>query len=74
MGECDVTGDRVGGTAVDISAQLALKAATGEVLVSRTVKDLVAGSGFRFVRRGVQWFDEALEEWELFAAQRLSSI
>ncbi len=74
MGECDVIGDRVGGTAVEISAQLALKAATGEVLVSRTVKDLVAGSGFRFVKRGVHWFDEALEEWDLFAAQRLGSI
>ena len=73
-GECDVIGECVGGTAVDISSQLALKAATGEVLVSRTIKDLVAGSGFRFVGRGVYLFDEAPEEWELFAVQRMGSI
>ena len=73
-GECDVIGDRVGGTAVDISSQLALKAATGEVLVSRTVKDLVVGSGLRFVERGVYLFDEATEEWELFAVQRMGSL
>ena len=73
-GECDVTGGRVGGTAVEIGDQLALKAATGEVLVSRTVKDLVAGSGFRFVRRGVHLFDAAMEEWELFALQRMGGL
>ena len=70
-GECDVIGGRVGGTAVEIGAQLASRAATGEVLVSRTVKDLVAGSGFRFAGRGVYSFDEATEEWELFAVQRM---
>jgi pimeloyl-ACP methyl ester carboxylesterase/DNA-binding winged helix-turn-helix (wHTH) protein len=69
-GECDVVGERIGGVAVDIGAQLALKASTAEVLVSRTVKDLVAGSGFRFLERGLHRFNEVLEEWELFAVRR----
>jgi pimeloyl-ACP methyl ester carboxylesterase/DNA-binding winged helix-turn-helix (wHTH) protein len=71
-GECDVMGERIGGVAVDIGAQLALKASTAEVLVSRTVKDLVAGSGFRFLERGLHRFNEVLEEWELFAVRRSS--
>jgi class 3 adenylate cyclase len=58
------------GVAVNIGAQLVLKASTAEVLVSRTVKDLVAGSGFRFVERGLHSFDEVLEAWEVFAVRR----
>jgi pimeloyl-ACP methyl ester carboxylesterase/DNA-binding winged helix-turn-helix (wHTH) protein/class 3 adenylate cyclase len=69
-GECYQAGDKVRGTAVDIGTQLAFKAATAEVLVSRTVKDLVAGSGFTFLGRGVHSFDGVLEEWELFAVRR----
>ena len=69
-GECDPTGDKVRGIAVDIGTQLAFKASTAEILVSRTVKDLVAGSGFRFVERGVHSFDEVQEEWEVFAVKR----
>jgi pimeloyl-ACP methyl ester carboxylesterase/DNA-binding winged helix-turn-helix (wHTH) protein len=69
-GECDVMDDKVAGVAVDIGDQLALRASTAEVLVSRTVKDLVAGSGFRFAERGVHSFDEVMEEWELFAVRR----
>lgn len=69
-GECDVMGNKVGGVAVDIGARLALKASTAEVLISRTVKDLVAGSGFAFAERGVHSFNEVLEEWELFAVKR----
>ncbi len=70
-GECDPTGDKVRGVAVDIGTQLAFKASTAEILVSRTVKDLVAGSGFRFVERGLHSFDEVQEEWEVFAVRRL---
>ena len=69
-GECDVVGDKVGGVAVDIGVQLALSASTAEVLVSRAVKDLVAGSGFAFVERGLHSFDQVREEWELFAVKR----
>ena len=45
-------GDDVGGIAVHIGARVAASAVPGEVLVSSTVKDLVAGSGLRFVDRG----------------------
>jgi class 3 adenylate cyclase len=53
-GECELIGDKVGGVAVHVCARVAAKALPGEVLVSRTVKDLVAGSGIEFVDRGVQ--------------------
>lgn len=68
-GECDV-GDELRAIAVNICARLALRASNEEVLVSRTVKDLVAGSGFAFEERGVHSFDEVQEEWELFAIRR----
>ncbi len=48
-GECDLIGERVAGRAVSVSFELALKAAQNEVLVSSTVKDLVAGSGLSFM-------------------------
>ena len=70
-GECDAIGDSVGGVALDIGVRVALKASPAEVLVSRTVKDLVAGSGFRFVERGLHSFDEVSEKQELFAVRRL---
>ena len=69
-GECDMLGDGIGGVAVDMGVRVALKASTAEVLVSRTVKDLVAGSGFRFVERGLHSFDETAEKQELFAVRR----
>ncbi|GAF78085.1 unnamed protein product, partial [marine sediment metagenome] len=53
-GECEVMGDDVGGIAVHIGARVAAEAAAGEVLVSSTVKDLVAGSGLRFEDRGAR--------------------
>jgi hypothetical protein len=52
-GECEVIGDKLGGIAVHIGARVAALASPGEVLVSSTVKDLVAGSGLRFQERGV---------------------
>jgi hypothetical protein len=51
-GECERRGDNVGGLAVHIGARVTAMAAAGEVLVSRTVKDLVAGSRLRFADRG----------------------
>ena len=47
-GECEMTDGKVGGIAAEIGVQVANKAAPGEVLVSSTVKDLVAGSGITF--------------------------
>ena len=52
VGECELRGDDVGGLAVHIGARVAALAGPGEILVSRTVRDLVAGSGLRFTERG----------------------
>jgi serine/threonine protein kinase/class 3 adenylate cyclase len=68
-GECDVLPNGVGGTAVELATHVALQSAIGEVLVSGTVKDLVAGSGIRFGERGAAVLG-ALGEWRLFAVER----
>jgi pimeloyl-ACP methyl ester carboxylesterase/DNA-binding winged helix-turn-helix (wHTH) protein len=69
-GECDVMEDKVGGIAVEIGAQVAARAAIGEVLVSNTVKDLVAGSGISFEDRGAHILTDIPGEWRLFAVER----
>ncbi len=69
-GECDVIGEKVGGIAVEIGAQVTAKAGVGEVLVSHTVKDLVAGSGIRFEDRGTHVLEEIPGRWGLFAVER----
>jgi len=66
-GEIEVRGDDVGGIGVHIGARVAAKAGAGEVLVSRTVKDLVAGSGLAFADRGVHQLKGVPEDWQLFA-------
>ena len=68
-GECDVAKDCVSGPAVELATQVATQAAIGEVLVSSTVKDLVAGSGIRFGERGAATLG-TLGEWRLFAVER----
>jgi len=67
-GECELMGDNIGGIAVHIGARVAAAAGPGEVLVSSTVKDLVAGSGLRFVDRGAHVLKGVPGEWRLFAA------
>jgi pimeloyl-ACP methyl ester carboxylesterase len=69
-GECELIGDKVGGIAVHIGARVAASASPGEVLVSSTVKDLVAGSGLRFADRGVHTLKGVPGEWRLFAVHR----
>lgn len=69
-GECEVMGERVGGIAVHIGARVAALAAPGEVLVSSTVKDLVAGSGLEFDDRGMHALKGIPGEWRLFAVRR----
>lgn len=69
-GECDVMEDKVGGIAVEIGAQVAARASIGEVLVSNTVKDLVAGSGISFEERGTHSLEDIPGEWRLFAVER----
>ena len=71
-GECEVIGDKVGGIAVHIGARVASLARAGEVLVSSTVKDLVAGSGISFEDRGTQTLKGVPGEWRLFAVAPVS--
>ncbi len=72
-GECEVMGEDIGGIAVHIGARVAAEAAAGEVLVSSTVKDLVAGSGLLFEDRGPHRLKGVPEEWRLFAVERGSA-
>ena len=66
-GECEVMGDDIGGIAVHIAARVSAWAGPGEVLVSRTVKDLVAGSGIAFSDRGEHELKGIPDSWQLLA-------
>jgi pimeloyl-ACP methyl ester carboxylesterase len=68
-GEVEVLDDKVSGLAVHIGARVAAAAGAGEVLVSSTVKDLVAGSGLRFQDRGPQTLRGVPGDWHLFALE-----
>ena len=72
-GECEQLGDKVGGIAVHIGARVAAQADAGEVIVSRTVKDLVAGSGIDFHERGSAELKGIPGEWQLFAVSSNST-
>ncbi|HVF29661.1 MAG TPA: alpha/beta fold hydrolase, partial [Pyrinomonadaceae bacterium] len=65
-GECDRVGDNYAGFAVDLAMRIADKADVDEIMVSRTVKDLVAGSGIGFEERGVETFEGLDGEWRMF--------
>jgi class 3 adenylate cyclase len=67
-GECEVSDGKVAGVAVSIGARISSLAAPGEVLVSSTVKDLVAGSGLRFEDRGEHQLKGISDPWRVFAA------
>ena len=66
-GEIELVDDKVSGLAVHIGARVAAAAGPGEILVSSTVKDLVAGSGLRFQDRGSQALKGVPGQWHLFA-------
>ncbi|HEY7472320.1 MAG TPA: adenylate/guanylate cyclase domain-containing protein [Gemmatimonadota bacterium] len=66
-GECEIMGDDVGGIAVHIAARVLGEAAPGEVMVSRTVKDLVAGSGLVLEDRGERELKGIDGAWRLYA-------
>ena len=68
-GECEVRGDDLGGLAVHIAARVAAAAEPDEVLVSSTVKDLVAGSGIGFEDRGEHDLKGVPGTWRLYAAE-----
>jgi class 3 adenylate cyclase len=69
-GECELIGEKIGGISVHIGARVAALADPSEVLVSSTVRDLVAGSGLSFADRGLQSLKGVPEKWRLFAVQR----
>jgi class 3 adenylate cyclase len=66
-GECETLGRKLGGIAVHIGARVSGQAGPGEVLVSSTVKDLVAGSGIQFEDRGAHTLKGVPGTWNLFA-------
>jgi class 3 adenylate cyclase/pimeloyl-ACP methyl ester carboxylesterase len=68
-GECEIDGGRVTGIAVHTGARIAALARPGEVLVSKVVTELVAGSGLEFVERGVEQLKGVPGEWTLFAVR-----
>jgi class 3 adenylate cyclase len=67
-GEIEVEPDDIAGLAVHIGARISAMAGAGELLVSSTVKDLVAGSGLRFEDRGTHELKGVPGEWRLFSA------
>jgi class 3 adenylate cyclase len=66
-GECELVDGKVGGIAVHIGARVAKDAEPSEVLVSSTVRDLVAGSGLSFRERGIAQLKGVPEGWRLYA-------
>jgi pimeloyl-ACP methyl ester carboxylesterase len=66
-GEVDLVGEEIAGLSVQITDQVAALARPAEILVSRTVKDLVAGSGITFAERGSHALNGPPDEWPLFA-------
>jgi class 3 adenylate cyclase len=66
-GVCEIRGDKIAGLAVNVGARVAAMATQGEVLVSSTVRDLVAGSGIEFEDRGAHELKGVPGEWRLYA-------
>jgi pimeloyl-ACP methyl ester carboxylesterase len=66
-GECERRGEKLGGIAVHIGARVVAHAGPGEVVVSRTVKDLVVGSGLQFSDRGEHHLKGVPDRWPLYA-------
>lgn len=69
-GECEIADSNVAGIAVHTGARVAAQAGADEVLVSNTVKDLVAGSGIKFIDRGAHELKGIPGQWRLFAVDR----
>jgi class 3 adenylate cyclase len=72
-GECEVVERKIAGIAVHLGARVAGQAEPGEVLVSRTVRDLVAGSGLEFQDQGETELKGIPGAWRLYAASGDSS-
>src|SRR5581483_3869401 len=72
-GECELVDGKLAGIALHTGARVAAEARPGEVLVSSTVRDLVAGSGIRFEERGERELAGVPGSWRLFAVERDSA-
>jgi pimeloyl-ACP methyl ester carboxylesterase/class 3 adenylate cyclase len=72
-GECEIASGKISGIAVHTGARVASCAEPGEVLVSHTVKDLVAGSGIRFMDRGSRDLKGIRGEWHLYRVDPTSA-
>jgi class 3 adenylate cyclase len=70
VGEIDTRGDDIGGIAVNIANRVCDISAPGEVLVTRTVKELVVGSRVAMAERGTHWLKGVPDEWSVYAASR----
>jgi class 3 adenylate cyclase/pimeloyl-ACP methyl ester carboxylesterase len=70
IGECEIIDGKPGGLAVTIAARLLSTACAREVIVSQTVKDLVAGSGFTFKDRGEHELKGVPDRWHLYDAAK----
>ena len=68
-GECDVVGDKLRGIAVHIGARVAANAGPGQILVSQTVKDVVAGSAMEFEDRGAHELKGIPGQWRLYSVK-----
>jgi class 3 adenylate cyclase len=68
-GECELVGGKVAGIAVNVGSRVVSQAAPGEILVSSTVKDLVAGSGIEFEERGEHELKGVPGTWRLYAVR-----
>ena len=73
-GECAHRDGVVEGMAVSVARAIAERAAPGELLISRTVKDLVAGAAFRFTERGRHPMPEDAGEWRLYAVESFAGV
>jgi class 3 adenylate cyclase len=71
-GEVEVVGDKLAGIAVHIGARVGALAEANQVLVSSTVRDIVAGSGLRFIDRGVRTLKGIDGQWHLYAVEEPS--
>jgi class 3 adenylate cyclase len=69
IGECEVIDNKIGGMAVNIGSRICALAGASEILVSQTIKDLVAGSGLGFEERGTHKLKGVPEEWRLFTLE-----
>ena len=73
-GECELHDGKLAGIAVSVGARVAAEAAAGEVLVSSTVKDLVAGSGIEFEHLGARSLKGVPDEWTLYAVREAAAL